>query len=326
MRDIVAAGEVLVDFIPAGTGETGYPRYEANPGGAPANCLSVCSLLGARAAFIGMVGGDPFGDFLIGALDRAGIDSRGVARTGRAPTTLAFVHLDAGGERRFSFVRNPGADTLLRAEDIDFSLIDRCRLFHFGSLSLTHEPSRSAVLEAAAYARKRGKIVSFDPNYRPLLWTDPREAVEWMRRGCAYADIVKFSEEELILICSGASFGRGCAPSTRDLADCARSLLASPDAVILVTAGPEGAWCFSCGEGIHSPGIPVAAVDTTGCGDAFLGAFLYAYLREPSLTIAEKLRFAACAGSFWATRRGGFAGGSPADREGILALFGAERG
>ena len=172
--DVVALGELLIDFTPVSTDGAGCPTLKANPGGAPGNLLAALSRYGRRTAFLGKVGEDAFGHLLLESLRRAGVQTRGIRLTSSAFTTLAFVTLDAAGDRSFSFARKPGADTQLRWEEVDRSLIQRCCLFHFGSLSLTDEPARSATRTAVAYARELGRTVTFDPNLRLPLWPSPR--------------------------------------------------------------------------------------------------------------------------------------------------------
>jgi len=295
MFDVVAIGELLIDFIPAGRSVKGYPLYEMYPGGAPVNCLAVLNALGAKTAFIGKVGEDQFGSFLVNNLKAVGINADGVMRENKTTTTLAFVHLGDDGERSFSFIRNPGADTLLKKEDVDVSIIDQSRIVHFGSVSLTHEPSRHSVLYAVGYAKKKGKLISYDPNYRPLLWKNERDAVEWMIRGLAYADIVKVSEEELMLITEESDIEKG-----------SQWLLSQGAKMVFVTIGEKGAYFCSARKKGFVQGFNVKAIDTTGCGDAFLGAVLYNICRNPDMPLNEIVRFANAAGALCAMKRGGF--------------------
>lgn len=295
MFDVVAVGELLIDFTPCGRGEMGNPVFEMNPGGGPPNCLAAVSALGGAAAFIGKVGNDHFGDFLVRALGKAGIDAAGVTRTYQTHTTLAFVHLAENGERSFSFLRNPGADLLLTPEEIDTSLIDRASVFHFSSLSLTSEPARQAVLQAVSYAKQQGKHISYDPNYRPLLWKNEAEALEWMNRGLALADIVKLSEDELAFLKKEDDIVRGAAMLREEGAG-----------RVFVTMGSKGAYYHTNErESGFVPAFSVRAVDTTGCGDAFMGAILYQITRETGLSSAEQVRFANATAALCATQKGG---------------------
>ena len=260
--DIVALGESLIDFTPEGTGPLGTPLYSQNPGGAPANVLAMAAKLGLSAAFIGKVGDDPFGRFLQTAMEGAGIDCRGLVRDPRYHTTLAFVHLDGQGDRSFSFYREAGADRMLRVEDVA-DLVTDCRIFHFGSVSLTGEPCRSATLSAARRARDAGALVSFDPNYRPLLWEGEEEARRTILEALPLAGLLKVSREEMELLTGERDLERGAA----------RLCSMGPEAVF-VTLGEKGAYFqVPAGTG-RLPAYAVSAVDTTGAGDAFLGALL----------------------------------------------------
>lgn len=300
MGDLVALGELLIDFTPAGRSASGNLLLEANPGGAPANVLAALTRLGGGGAFIGKVGDDHFGHFLAEVLRAHNIDTSGLRFSTDAQTTLAFVHLDENGDRSFSFYRRPGADTRLRVEDLDLGLIDGARVFHFGSLSLTHEPARSATLAAAAYARERGRVVSYDPNWRPPLWESESAAKEGMRLGLRYADLVKLSDDELALLTGETDLERGSA-----------RLAEQGIGLVIVTLGPKGCYYrFSRGEG-YLPAFEVTAVDTTGAGDAFLGGLLYQCCRrERTLTELDSseldsiLTFANAVGALCVTKRG----------------------
>ena len=194
--DVVALGELLIDFTAQGAGADGYPLMAAHPGGAPANFLAAIARLGGRTALLSKVGADAFGTMLTGTLREVGVDTRGVVVAEDAFTTLAFVTLDARGERSFSFARKPGADTQLRFEELDLSLIEKTKAFHFGTLSLTDEPARGATQCAVAFAKERGKLITFDPNLRPPLWRSPDDAREQMLWGLGQADVVKISDND----------------------------------------------------------------------------------------------------------------------------------
>src|SRR5690554_5897593 len=196
MYDVVALGELLIDFTPAGKSENGNPLFECNPGGAPANVLACLAQLGKKTAFVGKVGDDEFGRFLREVLVARGIATQGLILDAEESTTLAFVHLHANGDRSFSFYRKPGADTRLRPEEVDRSQLDAA-IFHFGSLSLTHEPARSATLTALRWAKEKGMLISYDPNLRPPLWPSLEEAKRQILAVMDQADIVKISHEEL---------------------------------------------------------------------------------------------------------------------------------
>lgn len=297
MVDIVALGEVLIDFTP-----TAPRTFYANPGGAPANVLAAGARLGLKTAFIGMVGDDDFGVMLARDLENADIDTTGLKVTKAAPTTLAFVQLDEKGDRSFTFVRSPGADMMLTTENVEYGLIDNAQIFHFGSLSMTDEPSRSATLAAAGYAKKAGKIVSYDPNLRPPLWKSMDAARTEMRKGFAFADIVKISEEEVEFL-----YG------TRDLAAGAAALHAEGVKLVFITLGPKGCY-FSSGEASGClPTYDLPVVDTTGAGDAFMGGILFGVLESgvglEELAKAPRLEmladFANATGALATTKPGG---------------------
>ena len=272
--DIVALGEYLVDFSPSGCGKMGNPLYEMNPGGAPTNCLAACSALGGKTAIIGAVGADLFGAFLKRKAADANIDISGL-QTVQMNTTLVFVSVDVTGNREFAFVRDPGADTQIDAEKMNMNLIDNTRYFHFGTLSLTDEPARSATICAVRHAKQQGVRISFDPNYRAPLWKDEADAIKWMRWGLEQADLVKISEEELQML-----FGKDIDTSVKE----AMSLGVQE---LYVTAGSRGAYFYSHNERCYDNGFSGVAVDTTGGGDAFTGAILYQNCREPGRSAGE---------------------------------------
>ena len=280
---LVSLGEILIDFTPAGTGfdaESGNPLFVQNPGGAPANVLACFAKLGGSAAFIGAAGKDAFGAFLKGALEGAGVDCGGLIFK-EALTTLAFVNLSATGDRSFTFYRKPGADTCIEESDIPAGAFEGASVFHFGSLSMTDEPARSATFAAIKRARAAGAIISFDPNWRPSLWASDEAAARAMREGVAHADLLKVSEEEAVLI-SGEN--------DRMKAGCA---LAKTVPLVVMTLGAEGSICFRNGHTDESrvvPAFPVNVVDTTGAGDAFWGAFLYFLLERNFAGVAAAPR------------------------------------
>lgn len=264
MFDIVALGELLIDFTYHGRSENGTRLFEQNPGGAPANVLCAASNLGLQTSFIGKVGKDMHGEFLRKVLEEKGVDTSGLISAEDVFTTLAFVELSETGERKFSFARKPGADTCLSAGEVKRELTEACKIFHFGSLSLTNEPSRSATIEAVKSAKKAGAIISYDPNYRAPLWNSEREAAEVMQSVLQYADIVKISDEEVGLITGESS------PESA-----ANHLFQKGISCVVVTLGSDGAYTAVKGASalVSVPNVPV--VDTTGAGDAFWGGFLY---------------------------------------------------
>ncbi len=301
MMDVVALGELLIDFACVSTDGDGYPTLAAHPGGAPANFLAALTQYGAMTALIGKVGADAFGDLLLGTLEKAGISTRGMVRSGEVFTTLAFVTLDDTGDRKFSFARKPGADTCLTFEEVDLRLIEETKVFHFGTLSLTDEPARSATQQAVGYARARGKLITFDPNLRPPLWQSLEEARGQILWGLAQADFVKISDEEV-------DFLWHCGPEAG-----AEKLLAEYGVKLaLVTCGAGGAYLANGNGRVFVPCPEVACVDTTGAGDICGGSALAQVLRTGKdlfqLTrreLAEIAAFAVTAASLSTEKAGG---------------------
>lgn len=270
MFDAAAIGELLIDLTETAKDSMGYPTYCAHPGGAPANFLAAISRFGGKTAFIGKVGKDDFGRLLKNTLKDFHINTDAVAEDENVFTTLAFVNLREDGERSFSFSRKPGADTRLTWEEIDCSVIENAKLLHFGTLSLTNEPARSAVKMSVEYAKKLGKLLSFDPNLREPLWQSLKEAKEQMEYGFRRADIVKLSEEE-------AEFMWGLAPeaSARKLTEEYGVKLA------FVTCGAKGAYFRNAQAGGHVRALSGLAVkDTTGAGDIFGGSAVWMLLKN----------------------------------------------
>lgn len=303
MVDVVALGELLIDFTCQERDRAGYPTLIANPGGAPGNFLAALQAYGCKTAMLGKVGADAFGSLLLETLKSRKIDTRGVFLDPSVFTTLAFVTLDETGNRAFSFARKPGEDICLTKDEVKQThLIEDCYVFHFGTLSLTDEPARSATQFAVAHAKALGKLISLDPNLRKPLWRSEEEArrqIEWSLR---QADIVKISDEEI-------DFLWGISPEAG-----AQKLLTKYGAkLVYATLGAKG--CHVANRNgsvtICSPeGIRV--VDTTGAGDIFGGSAMSRFLksgRKPDeLTIAEMteiVRFACCAASLSTQTRGG---------------------
>lgn len=296
--DVTAIGEILIDLTQTGVNTAGVPQFSANPGGAPANVAVAAAHLGAKTAFWGKVGDDAFGAYLRKVLEDNGVDRSGL-RTGSQPTTMAVVSVDAAGERSFRFLR--GADRDICPEEVDEDAVLKTKILHFGSVSLTAGMSRSATIFAARTAHKHGGLVSYDPNYRPPLWTSQAEAAEWMTIPLPLVDIIKLAEEELPLLTGVADLEEG----TRTLEDRGLSL-------IMVTLGGEGVFCRWKGETWKQPGVPVKVADTNGAGDTFLGAVLSRLcargekplegLERPELE--EILAFANRAAAFTCSRSG----------------------
>lgn len=286
MKDIVAIGEVLIDLTQKGVDENGVAQYAANPGGAPANLAVAAARLGAKTAFVGKVGRDAFGSSLRAVLEANDVDTQGLLEDAKEHTTLAVVSVDETGERSFSFYRNPSADVNLRAEELPEKLLKDTRVLHFGSVSLTAEPARSATLYAARAARENGCLVSYDPNYRASLWNSQEEAVREMKNALPLCDILKISDEELPLL-----------TGTTDPAQGSGILAQLGIRLIFITLGANGAF-FRLGEQTGSvPGIPVKVGDTNGAGDTFFGAALSKLVKEDldRLTLPRLTQIAAFA-------------------------------
>lgn len=296
---VAALGELLVDFTQAGVSPSGMRLYEQNPGGAPANVLCLAARQSLKTAFIGKVGNDMHGRFLSTVLEREGIDTCGLAVAENAYTTLAFVSIDENGEREFSFSRSPGADTTLRADELCEDVLKSCRIFHFGSLSLTAEPSRSATFCAARIAAAAGAVISYDPNYRAALWKSTGEAVEMMRRPLDFANVVKLSAEEAVLITGKA-----------DLKSAAEAILSAGVRLVVITNGAkEALFAYPGGFGSCSAFELGHAVDTTGAGDAFWGAMLsrlsaFDAVEDFLPDIEEHVRFSHAAAALCVSKRG----------------------
>ena len=260
MKDITAIGEILIDLTQTGVSETGVPLFAANPGGAPANVAVSASRLGASTAFIGKTGDDGFGAYLRSVLEKDHVDCSGL-RTGEQATTMAIVSVDSTGERSFRFVR--GADCQLPPQEVDESVIRDSKFLHFGSVSLSGGAARNGTIFAARSARQAGILVSYDPNYRPALWRDESEAIEWMRSPLPLVDIIKLSEEELPLLTGSDSLEEG-----------SRLLTEQGISLVFVTLGGAGSFCRWQNECFTVPGVSVKVADTNGAGDTFLGAVL----------------------------------------------------
>ena len=299
--DVTALGELLVDMIQSGLSEQGNQLFEANPGGAPANVLAMLRKLGKRCAFLGKVGQDSFGDMLERTVREAGIDTRGLRRDPEIPTTLALVHTFPNGDRDFSFYRKPGADIRLRGEELDLERVRGCRIFHFGTLSLTDEPCLSATLEAVREAKEAGALLSFDPNLREPLWPSLDAAREQIAWGLGQCDILKISDNEIVFMTGEEDFDAGAA----------KLQALYPNIRLLnVTAGAEGSYAYYGGLRAFEPGCRRGGViETTGAGDTFCACVLN-YVLEHGLDdlteydLHEMLRFANTAAYIVTTRKG----------------------
>ncbi len=297
MDDIIAIGEILIDLI-----GTGPLQFRGTVGGAPCNALAQAAKLGSRTAFIGMVGQDAFGRICAGQLDELGIDRTHLAVTDRADTTLAFVTLDENGERDFTFYRRPGADTLLCVKHLPFDRIAQCRVYLYGGVSLSRDPTRATVFYSLFKLAGTPVIKAFDPNLRPSLWEDLGEAKALGQKAMGLCDILKLSEEEAV-------FFSGC----QDPLEGARRLQAEKKIpLVLVSMGAKGCSILWQGDCRQVPAYPVTAVDATAAGDSFFGAFLHRLLQSSidrldqvtweQLTAAAQ--FASAAAALTVSRRG----------------------
>ena len=299
--DVIALGELLIDFTMNGQSEQGNNMFEACPGGAPCNVLALLNKMGKKTAFIGKVGRDQFGTLLKNTITEAGIDAAHLVVDENVNTTLAFVHTFPDGDREFSFYRDPGADMMLNESEVDEAFIGRAKIFHFGSLSLTGEPVRSATQKAVTLARESGAVISFDPNLRPPLWEDMDSAREQIQWGLAQCDVLKISDDELLFMTGEADFDMGVSklrnryPNLR---------------LINVTAGAQGSYAYYKDLRVFQPGLRLGGViETTGAGDTFCACVLN-FLLECGLeglaqeSISQMLQFANTAAYLVTTRRG----------------------
>lgn len=300
MYDVVALGELLIDFIQNGKSQQGNSLFEANPGGAPCNVLAMLSQLGYKTAFIGKVGNDSFGKKLAKTLEKIGISVEGLQYDEEINTTLALVHTMPGGDRDFSFYRKPGADIMLRKDEVKQELIESCRIFHFGTLSLTDEPVASATKEALAFAKGAGKVISFDPNLRPPLWDDMERAREAVWYGIEACDVLKIADNEIKWLVGIEDYDR----AVEKIRERSRARL------INVTLGKDGSIAYYKDKKVFGkPFLSKDTVDTTGAGDTFcaniLGYVLQNGLENLSeINLKEMLEFANAAASIVTTRKG----------------------
>lgn len=298
--DVVALGELLIDFTENGISAQGNPLFEANPGGAPCNVLSMLARLGHRVSFIGKVGKDMFGTQLEKAIAEVGIDTSGLLKDDQVPTTLAFVHTLEGGDRDFSFYRKPGADMMFSVEDLKEEMIKDCRIFHFGTLSMTAEGCREATKKAIEIAREAGAIISFDPNLREPLWDCLENAKEQTAYGISQCDVLKISDNEIQWFTGKEDYEAGV-----------RFLQERYDVkLILVSLGREGSMAYS---GNNKAVVPAVlredTIETTGAGDCFGACMLHQILQKGLRTyekteLEQMLTFANTAASIVTTRKG----------------------
>lgn len=313
--DVVAMGELLVDFTENGMSEQGNPILEANPGGAPCNVLSMLQRLGKKTAFIGKVGKDAFGEMLKNVVEAQGIDTENLLMDETVPTTLAFVHTDENGDRSFSFYRNPGADMMLRRKEINMDLLENTKIFHFGTLSMTEEQVATATKTAVQKAKEAGCILSFDPNLRPPLWKSLEDAKERMWYGISQCDILKISDDEIAFLTGTEDIDIGIS----------RILEKYQPSLVCATMGRNGSKAYCKGKTVFAkPFLREDTVETTGAGDTFMACVLNAVLEKNMDTFIEEdlekmLEFANGASSIITTRKGALR--VMPQKEEILALL-----
>lgn len=298
--DVTALGELLIDFTENGTSSQGNPLLEANPGGAVCNVLAMLGRLGKKTAFIGKVGQDMFGTQLKNAVEEVGIDTRALFMDEEVHTTLAFVHTYPDGDRDFSFYRNPGADMMLRKDEVPADLIQNSRLFHFGTLSSTHEGVREATRHALEIAKDAGCIITFDPNLRPPLWKSLEDAKREMEYGMTKCDVLKISDNEVEFLFGITDYDKGAA--------LIREKYNIP--LVLITMGKEGSRAYYKDMRVEAaPFLQENTIETTGAGDTFCASILN-YVLEHGLddlteeNLLEMLTFANAAASLITTRKG----------------------
>jgi len=302
MYDVTALGELLIDLVPVYSKTEGKFLYEKNPGGAPANVLAMVSKLGGNTAFIGKVGEDSFGEFLEETLKELNIETKGLIKDKGLNTTLAFVDLDKRGERTFNFYRNSCADVNINKEELKYELIDNSRSFHFGSVSMTQEPSKEATQTAVLYAKNSNKLISYDPNLRLPLWPSKEKAREEILSMLPYVDILKLSKEELDFITFSSDIDYGIKSLEKEYGN----------KLIFVTLGEEGSIFKYNNKLEHIKGYKVNTIDTTGCGDSFMGSILFKILNShktiKDLSLLELMEigsFGNASGALTSIKRGG---------------------
>lgn len=312
--DVIALGELLIDFTMNGQSTQGNNMFEACPGGAPCNVLALLNKMGKKTAFIGKVGRDQFGTLLKNTITEAGIDASHLLADDKVNTTLAFVHTFPDGDREFSFYRNPGADMMLTEEDVDPAFISQARIFHFGTLSMTHDGVRAATEKAVQAAKDGGCLISFDPNLRPPLWSSLDLAKEQMEYGFSVCDILKISDNEIQFVSGKEDYDEGIAylQERYDIP------------LILLTMGKDGSRVYYKGMRVERPGFSVQTIETTGAGDTFGGSSLNYLLEHDFYNLTEEelgemLTFANAAAAIVTTRKGAIK--AMPDREEINRLM-----
>ncbi len=313
--DVIALGELLIDFTMNGQSEQGNNMFEACPGGAPCNVLALLNKMGKKTSFLGKVGKDQFGTLLRDTITEAGIDASHLMIDDKVNTTLAFVHTFPDGDREFSFYRNPGADMMLTEDEVDPAFIAQTKLFHFGTLSMTHDGVRAATKKAVQAAKDAGCLVSFDPNLRPPLWSSLDLAKEQMEYGFGVCDILKISDNEIQFVSGKEDYDEGIAYLQEKY----------NIPLILLTMGKSGSRAYYKGKCVERPGFAVKAIETTGAGDTFCGSSLN-YIVEHGLEdltedqLGELLTFANAAAAIVTTKKGAIR--SMPERAEVEALMG----
>ena len=301
--DVTALGELLIDFTQNGISEQGNNIFEANPGGAPCNVLAMLCKAGKKTAFIGKVGNDMFGKLLKAKTEAEGIDMSGLLMDNDVRTTLAFVEKLPNGDRDFSFYRNPGADIMLTAEEVEAhrDLIEKAKIFHLGTLSMTHDTVEKASRKAIEIAKASGCLISFDPNLRPPLWDSEEKAKEKIAYGFSQCDILKISDNEITFMTGEEDLEKGI----RKIIDEYKIPL------IFATFGPDGSKAYCGGKEAFEAGfINPNTIETTGAGDTFCASALYHVLKygidglRDEAKLHELLTFANAAASLVTTRKG----------------------
>ncbi len=298
--DVLALGELLIDFTENGISGQGNTIFEANPGGAPCNVLAMLNKLGHKTAFMGKVGVDIFGNKLKAVLDEVGIDTSALVMDPDVRTTLAFVQTFADGDRDFSFYRNPGADMMLKEEELKTDMLSECEIFHFGTLSMTHDEVRRATKKAIALAKENGALISFDPNLRPPLWSSLDLAKEQVAYGLGQCDVLKISDNEIQWFTGKEDYDEGIA--------ILQETYHIP--LILLPLGKEGSRAYYKGLRVEkAPYLQENTIETTGAGDTFGGSCLHFVLKYgldnlDEEKLLEMLSFANGAASLITTRKG----------------------
>ena len=316
--DVTALGELLIDFTENGFSSQGNPLMEANPGGAPCNVLAMLERLGKKTAFIGKVGKDMFGNQLKSAVEEVGIDTRNLILDEKYHTTLAFVHTYPDGDRDFSFYRDPGADMMLTEDEVDDTFVRSTKIFHFGTLSMTHENVRNATKKAVKAAKKNGSLISFDPNLREPLWESLEEAKKQMEYGFEQCDILKISDNEIQFITGIEDYDQGVLYL--------QNKYEIP--LILLTMGKKGSRAYYKDFRIEEKGFQVSVIETTGAGDTFCGCSL-AYILEHDINnltedhLREMLIFANAGAALVTTKKGAIC--SMPERREIVDLIDVSR-